>query len=46
MMKASIVLLAALGAAAPGAAQSGWEPLFDGRDLAGWDHVGPGRFVK
>ncbi|PYQ14597.1 MAG: hypothetical protein DMF80_12055 [Acidobacteria bacterium] len=45
MMKASIVLLAALGAAAPGAAQSGWEPLFDGRDLAGWDHVGPGRFV-
>src|SRR5579871_2196537 len=22
-----------------------WKPLFDGRDLTGWSHVGPGRFV-
>lgn len=22
-----------------------WRPLFNGKDLAGWDHVGPGRFV-
>lgn len=28
------------------AAKSGeWEPLFDGRTLEGWEHVGPGRFV-
>ena len=23
----------------------GWRPLFNGRDLAGWQHVGPGKFV-
>src|SRR5204863_9377458 len=23
----------------------GWRPLFDGRSLDGWEHVGPGRFV-
>ena len=22
-----------------------WKPLFNGRDLDGWEHVGPGRFV-
>jgi Domain of Unknown Function (DUF1080) len=22
-----------------------WKPLFDGRSLDGWEHVGPGRFV-
>jgi hypothetical protein len=22
-----------------------WKPLFNGRDLTGWEHVGPGRFV-
>jgi len=22
-----------------------WKPLFNGRDLSGWNHVGPGRFV-
>jgi hypothetical protein len=28
------------------AATSGqWRPLFDGRTLDGWEHVGPGRFV-
>src|SRR5262245_50988932 len=24
---------------------SGWRPLFNGKDLDGWQHVGPGRFV-
>jgi hypothetical protein len=24
---------------------SGWRPLFDGRSLEGWEHVGPGKFV-
>jgi len=23
----------------------GWQPLFNGKDLDGWTHVGPGRFV-
>src|SRR5262245_31454456 len=22
-----------------------WKPLFDGKSLDGWEHVGPGRFV-
>lgn len=22
-----------------------WKPLFDGKDLNGWEHVGPGRFT-
>jgi hypothetical protein len=26
-------------------ASAGWRPLFDGRTLDGWEHVGPGRFV-
>ena len=29
-----------------GLAQSGdWKQLFDGKKLAGWEHVGPGKFV-
>ena len=24
---------------------SDWKPLFDGKGLDGWEHVGPGRFV-
>ena len=28
----------------PGA-KDGWRPLFDGKRLDGWEHVGPGRFV-
>src|SRR3954454_10734834 len=28
-----------------GRASSDWRPLFDGKSLAGWEHVGPGRFV-
>src|SRR3954447_17998148 len=26
-------------------ASSDWRPLFDGKSLDGWEHVGPGRFV-
>jgi hypothetical protein len=26
-------------------ASAGWRPLFDGRSLDGWEHVGPGKFV-
>jgi hypothetical protein len=26
-------------------APAAWRPLFDGRSLDGWEHVGPGRFV-
>jgi hypothetical protein len=33
-------------AQAPGdRAPSDWRPLFDGKSLDGWEHVGPGRFV-
>src|SRR5580700_2431844 len=28
-----------------GNTSSGWKPLFDGKTLDGWEHVGPGRFV-
>ncbi len=29
-----------------GSAQSQeWKPLFNGKDLSGWEHVGPGKFV-
>jgi hypothetical protein len=37
----------ALVSGAPGLAQapSDWKPLFDGKGLDGWEHVGPGRFV-
>src|SRR3954465_5713913 len=35
-----------VSAQAPGErASSPWRPLFDGRSLDGWEHVGPGRFV-
>lgn len=36
------ILLATLCAGSPAAAQSGWKQLFNGKDLAGWQHVGPG----
>ncbi len=37
-----IVLMMGL-AAASHAQADGWKPLFDGKDLTGWKHVGPGR---
>ena len=37
----ALVLATAIGAA-PAAGQSGWKQLFNGKDLTGWQHVGPG----
>ena len=47
MLRSSILYLAifVLGAL-PGHAQSGeWKQLFNGNDLTGWEHVGPGGFT-
>ncbi len=38
----SALLLATTAAPAPAAAQGGWRQLFNGKDLSGWRHVGPG----
>ena len=43
-----IVVTAALmaGSVAPAPAQAGeWKQLFDGKDLVGWKHVGPGEMT-
>lgn len=45
MTRTTMLLLAAVGAAEPAAADGGWETLFNGRDLTGWEQVGPGKFV-
>ena len=42
-MLALLILLCAT-ALAP-AKQLGWKQLFDGKDLSGWQHVGPGSFI-
>jgi hypothetical protein len=34
-----------LSAHATRAIEPGWRPLFDGKSLDGWEHIGPGRFV-
>jgi 3-keto-disaccharide hydrolase len=46
-MKCLLFCCAFLGLIAiPGKAQSnGWRQLFDGKDMAGWEHVGPGGFT-
>ncbi len=38
----SPLLLTAVIAVTPASAQSGWKQLFNGKDLSGWQHVGPG----
>ena len=45
MMKPVMLLFAALGVAVPAVADSGWQPIFDGGGLTGWEQVGPGKFV-
>jgi hypothetical protein len=42
-----VALLFPARADQPGSSKSSsaWRPLFDGRTLNGWEHVGPGRFV-
>jgi len=39
------LLFAALCASTFCLSAAGWEPLFNGKDTAGWKMVGPGRFV-
>jgi hypothetical protein len=45
-IRMAAVLLAALGEVLTGHAQTdaAWTPLWNGRDLSGWAHVGPGEF--
>ena len=47
MLRRSMLMLAILALAAlPGHAQTGaWRQLFNGKDLTGWQQVGPGKFV-
>jgi len=45
MSKTAILLLAVVGAGTLAGADSGWQPIFDGHDLTGWQQVGPGKFV-
>ena len=43
---AALFLSLSLATLAPAGARSEeWRPLFDGKSLEGWEHVGPGRFV-
>ena len=39
------VLLLGIGAAVPRAQESGWTPLFNGRDLAGWKNNGDEKWI-
>jgi len=46
MRKLAFLLLILSWGTVPTWAQSGtWKPLFNGKDMNGWEHVGPGRFV-
>jgi hypothetical protein len=38
-------VLAMIAAAGAQAAGPEWKPLFNGKDLTGWEHVGPGEFT-
>ncbi|MGH9339677.1 MAG: DUF6899 family protein [Acidobacteriota bacterium] len=39
------LLIPAVAMIAFSQAGSEWKPLFNGRDLSGWEHVGPGKFT-
>jgi len=44
--KRTRVVLALVLALAPGRVLAGeWKQLFNGKDMSGWEHVGPGGFV-
>jgi hypothetical protein len=47
MLRRSMLIIALLAlAAVPGRAQTGgWRQLFNGKDMTGWQQVGPGSFV-
>ena len=40
----ALALLAAIAAAEEPKKAAEWTPIFNGRDLGGWEHVGPGQF--
>jgi hypothetical protein len=40
-----LAILGLLASDALGGAPGAWTPLFNGKDLTGWEHVGPGSFV-
>jgi hypothetical protein len=40
-----ILLALTIGLWTAGADADGWRPLFNGKDLDGWQHVGPGRMI-
>lgn len=42
---ACLSLTLAFGPSSHAQAPTDWRPLFDGKTLEGWEHVGPGRFV-
>jgi hypothetical protein len=42
---AVLVLLVPCNAADDTKSAAGWKPLFNGKDLGGWEHVGPGKMV-
>lgn len=43
----TILIVVLVGCCAPvsRAQEAGWKPLWNGKDLTGWKHVGPGKFV-
>jgi 3-keto-disaccharide hydrolase len=45
MLRVFWLLLLTLSAMKASADERDWRPLFDGKSLDGWKHVGPGRFV-
>ena len=44
-MKLTVVLLGLAMTCAASAQAGGWKQLFDGKDLTGWKHVGPGEMT-
>ncbi|MBV9156885.1 MAG: DUF1080 domain-containing protein [Acidobacteriaceae bacterium] len=45
MNRYAIVLLLAAGALSASQREPGWKQIFDGKDLNGWKHVGPGNMT-
>jgi hypothetical protein len=41
----AVIMVIAPAAGPAGHQLPSWTPIFNGRDLSGWEHVGPGRFV-
>lgn len=41
----ALLVTASFAVAAHGADKADWKPLFNGRDLEGWTHAGPGKFA-